>query len=70
MSRKAIAPTVRREPKRATMWPEATSEVSEPAAMDSSTRPSRDGLRCNASRICGMRLAQLDIATPAVMNVM
>ena len=64
----AIAATVRREPKCATICPAATSATIEPAAIASSTRPSRDGVSSRPSRTCGMRVAHEAMPTPEPMN--
>jgi hypothetical protein len=64
----AIAATVNFEPNRETNCPASTSETIEPAAMASSTRPSRDGVRSRPSRICGIRVAQLAIEKPEPMK--
>ena len=64
----AMAPIVRREPKRLTIVPARGNESNEPAAIASNTRPSSAGRRCSRSRTCGMRDAQLANANPAKMN--
>jgi hypothetical protein len=64
----AIAVTVRREPKWVTTCPASGSDTIEPAAMASSTKPSRDGVSSRPSRTCGIRDAHDDIAKPEPMN--
>jgi hypothetical protein len=52
------------------MCPASSSDTIEPAAMASSTRPSRDGVSPSSSRTCGIRVAQDAIAKPQPMNAM
>ena len=60
--------TVRREPKRATNGPARGSEMTEPAAMASSTRPSSAEERPRRSRTWGISEAQLAKAKPVAMK--
>ena len=57
--------TVRRDPNRATIGPASGSEMTDPAASESSTKPSCDGSRCKWVLTCGMRDAQLAKPNPA-----
>src|SRR6476469_10732780 len=63
-----ITATVSLDPKRCTMMPAIGSATSEPTAIASSTNPRCCGLSPSSSRICGMRDAQVAVATPAPMN--
>ena len=56
---------VRAAPSLATTVPASGKATSEPAAMDSSSRPRLPGLSFRPSRTCGMRDAQLANAKPA-----
>ena len=66
----AMAITTRREPKRVTRWPDMSRATMEPAAMASSTRPSREGARPRPSRTWGIRDAHDAMTTPEPMNAM
>src|SRR3954466_749469 len=63
-----IPAVVRREVHRLTRAPDSGIAMTEPAAIESSTRPSSDALSPRWVRTCGMREAQLAKAKPAPMN--
>ena len=64
----AISWTVRREPIRATTGPARGSEITEPAAIESSTSPSSAEDSPSRSRTWGISDAQLAKENPVTMN--
>ena len=64
----AITATVRAVPSRATTRPDSGIEITDPTAIARSTSPSVRGVSSSASRICGIRDAQLANANPLRMK--
>ena len=64
----AITATVRAVPSRPTTTPASGIETTDPTAIARSTSPSVRGVRSSASRIGGMRDAQLANAKPLRMK--
>ena len=55
-------------PMRVTMMPASGSEITEPTAIESSTRPRLPGSRASACLTWGMRAAQLANAKPEALK--
>ena len=64
----AMIAVARAAPIRVTTIPASGIAMSEPTATASKIRPSSDGVACRASRICGMREAQLAKLNPLPMK--